>query len=296
MDPNETDEISEIARRRREAAEREAATPRPSYVTAVEHSELIYYWAPSAVPFRNVPPGDLVSSLDSMFGLTLSSLDISPLLAKTPRDHLLAMTEEEQLADLVKGGSVIKFEGGKFPLRNDFVAIPEISMNYESLLVKVGGVTSVADAIAQDVLELQWKLAGSTKRWEDIKDHVLMKGYGTATRVELGELVEKLVEPKLLEAVSSQLTEGRAVARHMGQFKPNQTATNELVANVFFDDLVLKISRYEPATGSFYQSDIRFSVTARNDNGTGRVLFTTEMDYDNHLAVLDELVEALKSA
>jgi hypothetical protein len=293
------DALSDLARERRALAERQSARPRPSYVVGVDHSEAGYTLDPSAIPLSELDAGEFCESLNRTFGLELAPIDYGPLLNVIPRDQLLAMDEAAVLQKLITvRGSVLKFENGRFPLRNDFVPIRSMDVNFESVIVRVGGVTEVAEAVAQDVVDLMWKLSGSTKRWKDLESAVLLVGYATATRVQLSFPAEQLVSAALMDTLSGNLTQGINVAKRIGyETGPAKKGfSDNFVAIATLEDLTLEVSKFNPATGASNQSNLRFSVTARNDHGTGRIRVVSELKYEDHIALLNEIMSAFDVA
>lgn len=287
------DPYADLARKRRESVEKEAQAPKPSFVTGVEHSEVVYNFHPAALPFVDVDPTVLSEQLKADYDLTLGRTDFSPLLKSIAREQLLQMDEAEILRRLVRSrDTILQFEGGRFPLRNDFVPIRSVDVSWESILVRVGGVSRVAEVVAGEVIETMWRLAGAQKRWQDIQEHIQMIGYGTTTRVQLPFLAEKLMNPLLTRAFKDSLSTGSEYVREMGRVRRGNDGV-ETIAVSTLDELHVEVSKFDPATGTNSQNLVRFSVIAKSDHGTGRLSISSHLPYELHIRWLSELFDAL---
>jgi hypothetical protein len=287
------DAISEIARERRLAAERESTREKPAFLTGIEQSEILYTFRPLAMPYSTVDPVALSAKLEDIYGLRLARLDLSPLLNKMSKDQVLHLETSEALKAIVRAPeSQLRWEDGRFPLRNDFVGIRGVSINFESILVVVAGVSEVAEVVAQEIVELMWRLSGAKKAWQDVQQGLMLTGYGTATRVDLGFASESLLAREFTDFLRDKLENGPSYARYMGrQATPDEQS---VVAVSGLDELHMKVSRFDPSAGNSSTSMVRFSVTARSDFRRGRMLVTTEMPFDKHMDFLGEIFDAIR--
>jgi hypothetical protein len=296
---SEGDLISELAREtreRREIAVRESVRPRPKFIESVDMSEVLYVGRPPAFPLTLIDVAKLNEALRSQYQLEMADLDLSPLLTKLSRDQLARMDEVELLKRLAREPNAeLKWVAGRFPLRDDFVPIRMIEINFESILVSVAGVSQVAEVIAKEVLELMWQIAGTKKRFADLDPLMSLVAYGTGTRLNLDQAPESLLlNPALVQFLDANLAEGSKYAASMGRTRLSvDRATTKISAVASLDDLVLRVSRFDPASGYAEQSSVKFSVTAQNDYGSGRLLVSSTLPYEEHVQFLVELFQAV---
>jgi hypothetical protein len=287
--------IGDLARSRREKAQQESDKPRPAFVEAVEQSEVLYIFDPLAIPSQVLEPSVFVDFIAKAYGSKLEPLNIAPLLDKMSREEVMKLDEEGVILELVRRGvGELAFGYGKFPLRNDFVVIRKIAVNSESILANIVGVTSVAETIAAEVGEFLWRAAGVTKQWPEIAKRIKITGYGTATRVKLDFPTERLLNPKLVQYVRDNLTEGQNIGSRFGRIRKDLTVDSRIAAVASLDELHLKVDRFDLTTGATESNAIRFSVTARNDYGVGRLLVTSPMAYAQHEEFLKQLFGVIR--
>jgi hypothetical protein len=287
------DAISELARQRREIAERESTRPRPDFIQSVEHSEVIYYFLPVAIPFRQINIPAVSDALASQYEVRIAGPDFSPLLASFSLEQLMAMSEEEKMAHLVRTDDVrLRWTDGKFPLRDDFVPIRLIAFTFEAVQVAVAGVSQVAEVIVKEVVELVWQLAGAKKKFSDVERFIKLRGYGTVTRLELGYGPECLLNPAITEFLNSNLAEGKHYADSMGVVAVGNEVKN-LNAVAAFDDLTLRINTFNPMSGYSDSSEVQFSVTGSSDYTTGLLRARSSMPYEQHVEFLSGMFQAV---
>jgi hypothetical protein len=286
--------LDRLARQRRADAEAAAEKPRPDFVTSVQYSEVVYTFRRGAIPFTLIDPSVLSRGLHERFALSPGAQDLGPLLKKMSPNALAQLSEEEILRRLVQAdNALLGFAAGKYPIRHGFVPIAKVSMNFESVMVGVEGVSAVAEVIAKEIAELAWSAAGAARRWEDISPAQELVSFGTATRVQLPFPLEHFMAQALQRFLKSEVVGGSNFAGYMGpqsrhnEFQPSRAN----VASATMDELHIQVNRFDTQTGYPYQALVQFSVTARSDHGTGRVLVSSHMHYDRHVEFLQTLLE-----
>lgn len=293
-----SDALSELARQRREEVARDSDRPKPDFLQSVEQSEVIYSFDLSGVPFRQMDIRAVSDQLDEAYGVQLDGPDFSPLLSVMTREQLVASDESVLLRKLVSlnNPGTIKWKDGRFPLRDDFIEIRSITLNYEAIQVNVAGESEVAELVAKETMELIWRLAGSKKSFDtDLKPLVLLTAYGTRTRLQLGYGPEVLLNQALLDFFDANMSKGRKFAKSMGRQKTNELPSlQDVQAVTSMDSLTLKVHWFNPATGYTEDCDIEFDVTARSDYRTGRISCTTRLPYDRHMELLTALFGELR--
>jgi hypothetical protein len=289
------DPISEFAQKRRAEAEAESARPKPDFIQSVDQSEVVFTLSPAGIPFRQTRLAELNASLQTMYGLQVVGPDFSPLLKTMSRDQLAAMDEAELYGRLMRANDTrLRWEEGRFPLRDDYVAIQSVNLNYESVHVVVRGVSQIADVIVKEIIEKVWELAGSKKKFSDVEPLVQLVAYGTRTRLSLGYGPECLLNPRLLKYLDDSVTSGNGFATAMGRTRANADGPDPVFAIAALDDLQIVIRKFNQANGYSEDAKIGFSVTAQSDFRTGRLLASTGLPYEQHVALLSSLFTAVR--
>lgn len=293
-----SDPLSELARQRREEVARESVRPRPHFVQSVEQSEVIYTFDVAAIPFRQIDIVKLSEKLEEAYGVQIDGPDLSPLLSVMTREQLVNADESVLMRKLVRlpNTVMLRWTDGRFPLRDDFITVRQIALNFETIQVNVAGESEIAEVIAQETLETIWRLAGSKKSFErDLMPLLLMQAYGTRTRLQMGFGPEALLNPTVLDFFERNLTSGSKFAPHMGRRKPsgNRGVEGAIQAVAALDSLTIRVNRFDPESGYAQEIDLDFDVTGRSDYRTGRLSVTTPLPYDKHIQLLTELFEAI---
>ncbi|KZF06687.1 hypothetical protein A2J03_24125 [Rhodococcus sp. EPR-157] len=277
------DALTELARERRQKAEEESRRSKPAIIESVTQSEVVYSFDPAAVPYTQFDISALNAKLEELYSITLSEdLDFGPLLKRFQPKQLHELGQEELLRRLARAsGSAFAWTDGQFPTRDDYVPIRSIRCNFESILVSVAGQSQVAEVVAQEVLEALWEAAGVKKKWSDLKRKVLLTGYGTRTRLNLGKSFEDTVNPEFLGYLRSNMVDGQNFAYFMGRQEGNSTHTG-LMAAVMLDSLTFKIAGFNSLSGRAEDHELQFEVTRQSDYGTGRIVASSGLPYDHH--------------
>ncbi len=289
--------VSDVAQQRRQEARPVLERQVPEMVLSVDRSEVSYKIQPKMLPLPQVDFKTLRDHFTQAYRISFKLPDLGPLEALT-KGTTLNFSEEQVGEVLLRAERPdIEFSNGRFPLsKNDFVPIISISFDSESIIVAVQGIGKVADLIAAEVAEAIWASTGAHKRWEEIKPFTQMISYGTATKVNLGFPLERLLHVRFREFITDQMIGGQAYGSRMGAYSARHDfqKTPNTVTMWTLDDLTLKFFRFDQQTGRSEDSQLRFTVTSRDEQGTGIVAVISKLPFDVHVECLQALVEALK--
>lgn len=185
----------------------------------------------------------------------------------------------------------VKFEGGKFPTQYDFVPLQAMEFNFESITSRVAGQSVVADVVAKEVAEMIWASCGIVKRWEEISSKLQMIAYATSTKVQLGFPLEELLSKSVHAFLQEQALTGKNFASEMGALsaRHNFGKAHTLSVVSFVDELHLAFKRFDKETGRSEDNLVMFSVSARDEYGTGVVKVSSHLSYDRHVEFLRQL-------
>jgi hypothetical protein len=294
-DPSDvSDAIGELARARRERVIEAVLTTQPPWLESIEVSEITYFFRVPSIPFRQMDPQAFIEALRDAYGLILGKLDPSPLLREMPREELARLSDREIFERLVRAGGAITLTNGKFTQRNDFYAINFVRVNYESVMVQVGGPTIVAAIVAQDVAETIWAAVGVNKQWPAIEPGLMLIGYGTSTSVSLPAGSHFLLNPKLWNFLNGNLNEGLAFARDLrAKPAPGGAPPVRIIGVPSFESLDIRIGILNLITGYDSPASLKFRVATVGERGGGRVLVTSQLAYERHLELLGRLFDSL---
>jgi hypothetical protein len=280
---SDDDALSAIARERRAKAEQESNRVKPSIIESVIESSVIYTFDTAAIPWGQFDILALTSQLEDMYKTHLSEgLDFSPLLKNSDARQLHEMDPDTRLQRLaLSSDAVITWSSGRFPTsRGDFVKIVTIMINYETILVAVGGQSTVAEVVAQEVLEAIWLAAGVKKKWSELEKLALLTGYGTQTRIKTPVAFESSINTAFIDYLRNNMVDGEKFAYAMGRQASDRDG--KMHASVALDTLKLRISIFNEVTGKSSTENVEFEVTRNNDYGKGKLVARSELPYDAH--------------
>lgn len=290
------DDFSDLARQRREEAAKQAAEPPPNFILGIESSELTVVLDPKAVPLKYIDPALLLSLTESHYSASLDTPDLGALIRATSLDLVQRMEPMERLkAAWELPEASVEFNNGRLPTKYGFVPIRNIYIDFEKVIVRVQGITTLAEAVAYEILEVLWRSAGVERKYSELEDLVRLTTYATATTVDLGESARHLLGGRFLRyfqesfAAGGKFTGAFGSRSHRHDFKP----PSNVVSSVTLDELHLQVSRFDIDTGTSYTGTLRFSVKTRDDHGTGRMLVASHLPYSDHVALLGALREEL---
>lgn len=281
--------LSAIAKKRRADAESIAETYSGSIIQSVDRSTVTYTFTPLAIPYQQVDYAAVDEALMNLYKITRKNPDFSPLLREMTPQQLSNMGEGERFRSLLQNtNSQITWESGQYPLKNDFVEISFLSVNFESVKVAVKGQSQVAEVIVKEFMELLWQSTGIKKSYLDLSSKLQLRGFSTQTRLQLDSPIEDVLRPTFMDYLKENLAEGHRFAAHMGMVSNSE---RPVYATIAVDDLILRVATFDPQTGAGRTHRLSFRVTAASDYGTGRVVADSELPYDQHVKLVAGLFE-----
>jgi hypothetical protein len=290
----------EQAERRHAEAQRAAQREHPDFVLDIERSDVVYTLPPRFMPLEHVEFDKLRRLLHDKWGLTLdlSSLKLDAVLGPRSIEQVAGLSEDELMQLVLRSGDPnIAFGAGKYPVSDfDFVPVLGVRLNYESVMVKVAGVSRVAEVVAAELVEAVSTSAGAARPWSDIEPHLQRVGYATATRINLGAPFEALLSTPTRRFLDEQMIDGPRYAAHMGYYhaRPRLGPPPRAVCTYALDDLSLRFAWFDPETGVSTATNMKFSVTSKADYRSGIVLVWSELPYDIHVACLEQLIAGIR--
>ena len=294
--PDMGDEFSDLARQRREDAERKSTVPPPNFVLGVDQAEFTVVLDPRALPLRYADPSELIRLMSEQYDARLEPPNLGDLIRETSLEAVRSMDQSELLSRAWKlTGAAAEFKDGRLPTKYGFVPIRHVYIDFEKVFVAVQGITSLAEAVAYEVLELLWRSAGVERKYSEIQESVTLVSYATRTRVDFGDAAAQLLAPKLVDYLTSGFSKGGPFAGAFGDrshrhgFKPYP----EVATSVTLDELHVQVSQFNMATGASYKGLLKFSVTSVDDHGTGRLVVASHLPYEEHVALLGAIRDSL---
>jgi hypothetical protein len=289
------DAIGELAKARRERVIEAIPASRPAWLESIEAGEIAYYLRIPALPINQIDPQLFIEALRDAYGLVLGKLDLSPLLARMTREELGGLAERDILDQIVRTPrGQLKLTNGRFSQRNDFYAINFVRLSFEAVMVQVSGPTVIAETVARDVAEMVWAAVGVTKQWPAIEPDLMLIRYGTSTRIDLPGGSHRLLNPALWKFLQDNLDQSSVFATDLaGVPQVPGRPPSRVVAVPSFDSLEVRIGILNMATGHDTSASLKFQVTARSDHGSGRVLVTSQLPYEQHIELLGQLLAGL---
>lgn len=294
------DLLGELAKKRRREVQEESIRPQPAFLESIELSRSMYWFRPVVIPLGQVDPAVFLNYISHSYGSMLDPPDRGRLFGILSKEEILAASDEEILGKILTrtDRKNFSFSGGKFPLKmkTDFVPIRSIDINFECISVEVAGITQVATTIVEEVFQLLAAAAGSDKKADDAAQLRTLAAYGTATRISLPFAFERFVNDKINGFIHDQFLNGRNfAARTRTLSRKNNFEPTDVYAVITLDDFILQVNTQDKRTGANESSKVRFTVTAKDDYGTGSVLVSSTMKYDDHIKCLELLIESLEN-
>jgi hypothetical protein len=297
-------QVAQSAQQRQELTQREALRERPDFILDIEQSEVMYTLRPKFVPLGLIDYPTFAKSLYDKWGMSLDlqSLKVDPTVLQRASEESQSQGEtfENAVMKHVLQGSepAFGFSRGKYPVsKTEFVQILGIRLSFEAVLVSVGGIGQVAEAIAQEVLELVNAAAGADRPWKVLADEVQIIGYATRTKVDLGSAsaFESLLSSQFRSFLDSQVVAGQQFGAHAGGYHARHDLGPPPDPQVVYalQELTLLVSSFDIATANSRETDFRFRVTARGDYRSGTVSISSELPYEIHEQCVGKLIEAL---
>ena len=189
----------------------------------------------------------------------------------------------------------VEFMDGRLTTQYGFVPIRSIYIDFEKIIVRVQGITSLAEAVAYEMIELLWRSAGVERKYSEIEESVRIKSYATSTNVDFGTSANHFLAESLQNLLADSFNQG---GRFAGSFGPRShrhdfEPAKNIASSVTLDELHLQVAQFDLDTGGTYTGMLRLSVAAKDDHGTGRIRAASHLPYEEHVQLLDALRVAL---
>lgn len=288
------------AQQRHADAQREARREHPEFVLDIDVSEVIYTMPPRVLPLQHIDFERLTTQLYDKWGLVPdpSNLKLDAFLESRSLEEVAAMRKLELMQQLVRSNDPnVAFSSGKYPVSDfEFVPVLSVRLNFESVIVKVAGVSRVAEVVAAEAVEAVWAAAGAARPWSAIEPHLQRVGYATGTRIDLGTPFEALLSAPTRTFLDEQMIAGPRYAAHMGHYhaRPTLGPRPNAVCTYALDEVILRVSWFDPETGLNSTTNMKFTVTSKADYRSGIVRVWSELPYDIHVACLTGLIAAIR--
>jgi hypothetical protein len=298
---NSDELISEIARQRRDrvVASEEHSTD-PDFLDRIEASVVKYSLRESALPLAHVDVDLLVERLASSeyYRAELAPVTPGDLVNSFRPDELYKMTQSELLSNVFKRESnkLAVFTGGRFPLRNDFVPIQEIRIDRYGVRVGVYGTSRIAEAVAQEVLELIWIAAGFKRSFESCKPDILGTLYGTVTRVNLPVSLDHLLAPEFRSFVNDNLIGGGRLGERMRTVELGSDGEDDMAVVFAPNSINLAVLTMNLRSGYWEESVLNLMTTTRTDLRSKLVRVSSALRYEDHVQLLRTLIERVSTS
>jgi hypothetical protein len=288
------------AQERHAEAQREAQREHPDFVLDIDVSEVIYTMPPRVLPLQHIDLNRLTTLLHEKWGLLPdpSNLKLDSFLESRSLEEVAAIRTSELMERVVRSTDPnVAFTSGKYPVSDfEFVPVLSVRLNFESVIVKVAGVSRVAEVVAAEAVEAVWAAAGAARPWSAVEPHVQRVGYATGTRVDLGAPFEALLSGPTRAFLDEQMIAGPRYAAHMGHYHalPTLGPRPNAVCTYALDEVILRVSWFDPETGLNSTTNMKFTVTSKADYRSGIVRVWSELPYDVHVACLAGLISAIR--
>ncbi|WP_157647661.1 hypothetical protein [Actinomycetospora chiangmaiensis] len=252
-----------------------------------------------ALPLAQV---DVLSFLESMadgYGTTLAPVAPGELIRQLPADKLYQMSQADLLSLVFKRDSIkqVVFEGGRFPLKFDFVPIRTIAVTWNSIHVSVEGSTQIAENVAQEVLQLIWAAAGSRRGWDELATHQVAVGYSTQTRIHLPVEFNKLLGAELQSLVDQHLLSNEHFAASMRPLEKARgfAATRRVASVVSLSSLAFRVDTMDLANGIGHGGALSFYAPTRADVGSRTIVVSSALSLDDHMRLVRAFLDLLEA-
>jgi hypothetical protein len=297
---NSIDLMTELAKKRRsQVVETEINSEDAGFIEKINYSLVKFWMRESALPLAQVNVDLLVDALgvDGGYGSQLAPVTPGDLVGRYSSDELYRMTPSQLLSAVFKRetSKVATFEGGKFPIKHDFVPIQQIRIERYGVGVLVGGTSRVAETIAQEVVELLWATAGSRRTFDDCRHEVMSTLYGCQTRVKAPVNLDNFLSPTLRKFIDGHLLGGERLAAKMRAIESGETGKPEVAVVVAPNAVNFTVYTMNLQTGVSEQAALSFQVIARGDNRSGLIDVTSALKYEDHVRLLSALFEKVEA-
>lgn len=265
----------------------------PSFVLEILRSEVLFHVSSRGLPFSRINVMALFDILREKYRLELSeSSELGKILSSMGSTRV-----EEIIRSLISGKNIdLEFKGGVFKLAESLVSIDSVRIHNEGVFVKVDSSTYAAESIAREILADLWVASGDEVAKEKLEKHILLKTYGTATKIDLGFPFEALLSRKLIGFVENKIVNDGGYINGMGSRSSinNYGPPKEISTSYNLDDLELDFHRFDKQTGRVETATLRIGVMTRSEQRTGIVFISSQMELKEHCELLSDLLASLQ--
>ncbi|MER5830240.1 hypothetical protein ABT116_05300 [Streptomyces sp. NPDC002130] len=289
--------------RRDEVSREITASKAPGYIRTIESSEVLVHIDPDMLPYGDIDYPRFTEEMKERYNLHLDSTKLESVISNTvldPQSQLSTLSEGQKARMSQAVTESIRFRDGRFPGLgiHTYTPINAISLRSQTLHASVHGPTAVAELLIQEMFELMWAAASAPRKWEsdEVQREIALKSYGTATKVDFGENILGLLSPALCGFLRENLSDGLEVAGHMmarsalDQFDP----PSNVVGTVALDDLTLRFSVLDLATGRAESPYVRVAVTSKSEMGKGVADIVSELPFEDHVKLVEGIAHTLQ--
>lgn len=285
----------ELVTKEREQAALQLFPQLPAYIVQIYSCEAAYVLNPVALPYANISFVALNNALKQEYGLQFKTPDLGRLqslqLLRIPQT-----TEELGQMLLSLKDPQLEFENGLLITADRrAIKIQSVALSGEMVFAKVSGATKAAEQVIYELVPLLWALAGVYQPWSEICKYHQVATYGTGTRVKFPDQGLGFLSPAFTATLNNLVSPNKGLALSMGR----RDALHEWVtpegssAKFTLDELQILFHRNEP-TGNFETCRLRIGVNARHERGTGVMAVDSELPLDEHLTLVEQIIEAVK--
>jgi|GEM_PF-3528818 hypothetical protein len=280
---NIAEQISQIADQRREKLrlDLEKGTT-PEFITQIIQTETSFVFHPNGLPYAQADLEKFSQSLKDLYGLT-------PIEDRLPANDPLAKVLGQRNRD------ALEFKNGRFKVSShDLIQIKLVRMTLERLHVALLGQGAAAEVIIADIVERLWASAGVSKPWSDISKLIQARQYGTATEVNLGFPLQRLLSPDFAKLIEAKFLVPGGFAREMAPKRSSQASAGpqDILVGYVVDEVKLLFTIVDIRSGVSERPQLRISVGNVMDYGTTNCVVISELPYDTHVKCVSALIDA----
>lgn len=292
--------IENEALKRREEINLKSKKPLPKYIKSILNTTVRYTVDTELLPYSLLNPSFLINSLKEKFNLKFHKPNFSnrglDVFGINPQN----VTEEAVLEFVMNSKEPeLIFKNGRYITGpNTFVKIEYLAFSDELVTIQIQGISDIAELIIADAVNLFWEASGGKISWdsEDVQEKILLKSYSTFTLLDLGFDPKTLLNPSLSELFENQKGKKENYFSYMmplsrlDDYKPSDS----FISNWNFRELTLQINVFDSDTGRTNLAKLEIGTRARSETGKGIVLVSSELPYDTHIKLAEDLKNSIE--
>jgi hypothetical protein len=261
------------------------------------NAKVVWNIHPDAIPRNTINAQRLIDGVTKLFG---SRFDPSELMKLIPqgvsRDSLSASSLIQMAIDAER---LVTFVGGivKFPDLGRITPIDRLTFGQQTIAATVVGTTDEASLIAKQLCLELWRAAGQDRSWNELSAYVERQTFTTATAVDFGFPLSRLLDPRLSSFLAGELVGESDLGRLMGiqeaDSKRQALGMKEKILIPYCHQIRLKVAVIDSVSGRAEDADLDFMIYARTEANRGRVLVQSELPSDKHAELVQRVVALL---